>query len=268
MWIIDKLKKFIKDSFAKCKKDSSSKDSKPTIIQDEDNNKQVMSSVGTSIADGIKVAMATLLSIFVPQACGDHTCTLQENFSDLTLFNEFVIAWNFISLGIFVYTSIIQNRREAYFISHLDESRDEPYNSFDKNLKPYPKIVSKVKYYNNKLHTWVLTNLIFFSLNILFSCILIFYFFYDGFRSVSTMLANVLLVSSKLYGLLDTVNRCREAKPLALSTLRQEAVSYNVIDDAYALPTDKRAKYTMSIKIDKNSIKKMRLERMRSASVA
>jgi hypothetical protein len=260
MWIIDKIKNTIKDFFTK--------KSTTKVIKDDDNNKQVFSSIGTSIVDGIKVAMATLLSIFVPQACGDHTCTLQENFSDLTLFNEFVIAWNFISLGIFIYTSIIQNKREAYFISHLDESRDDPYNSFEKNLKPYPKIVSRVKNYNNKLHTWVITNLIFFSLNILFSCILIFYFFYDGFRSVSTMLANVLLVSSKLYGLLDTVNRCREANMLALSTIRQEAVSYNVVDDAYALPTDKRAKYTMSIKIDKNSIKKMRLERLRSASVA
>jgi len=242
---------------------------KPPVIQDEDVKKEILSSAGTSILDSIKVVMATLLSIFVPQYCETTgtTCTLQENFQDLTSFNVFVIAWNFITLGMYSWMLLIQNKRESYFISHLDESRDDAYNSFTENMKEYPTIKRRVKEYNDTLHSYAIVTIILFTLNVLFSGILIFYYFYDGFRSISTMLANVLLVSSKLHFLYNTLNECRQAKMLALSTIHQNPVSYNTVDDAYAIVKENKGRYSVSIKVDAKSVKKMRLQRLRSASV-
>ena len=203
--------------------------------QNESNRNEIMSSVLTSCIDLVKIAMATLLSIFVPQYCEEtgSTCTLQENFSNLTKFNEFVIGWNFFTLGLFVGLTIIINKRETYLINHLDSSKDHSFNSLTTNCKDYPKILTRVKEHNNKLHFWTWVTITAFIFNVLVSAILIYHYFYDGFRSVTTLIANVLLVSSKLYMLADICKQCRQAKMLALSTLTFTPSSFNVIDSKY-----------------------------------
>ena len=226
-----------------------------SIIQGpSDTQKQQMSSVGTTIVEFVKIAMATLLSIFVPQYCEESgtTCTLAENFSNLTRFNEFVIFMNFLSLGFFIKLLLVINKREAYFISHLEETRSEPYNSFPENLAPYPRIMIRVKEHNARLKTWTHATLWIFGLNVLFSAILIYNYFYDGFRSISTLLANVLLVSSKLYSLYTTAEDCNQYRPLALSCVQLTPVSYNTVDDNYAIvpQSNGHKQYRLRISID------------------
>lgn len=96
----------------------------------------LLSDTATLIVDMFKLSMATMLSIFVPQLCdgsldayvqkdantivgayispavasfqvrsdgcsnqaASHECTFQENFLCLSSFNQFVLAWNFVSL--------------------------------------------------------------------------------------------------------------------------------------------------------------------------
>ena len=237
-------------------------------IDDSENKKQIFNSVKNSFIEGVKCAFATLLSIFCPQSCGDHTCTLYENFIDLTLFNEFVIAWNFITLGLIAYTTVLQNRREAYLISHLEESKEHAYNSLSVNCQQYPRILRKVKTMNDQLYNWSIATTIFFGLNVLFSALLVYVYFYDGFRSITTLIANVLLVTNKLYTLIEVCQECRGAKVMALSTLRQNPVSYNTIDDKYALPTESmRTNYVVGIKMNKAQLKKIHNARIRSQSL-
>jgi hypothetical protein len=83
--------------------------------------KEIIQSYLISILEAYKVFLACLLSIFVPQYCPETktTCTLSENFSNLTMYNEFVIVFNFLTLGAFLYLYFIQNRRETYLITHL-----------------------------------------------------------------------------------------------------------------------------------------------------
>jgi len=221
----------------------------------ESNRNEIMSSVLTSCIDLVKIAMATLLSIFVPQYCEEtgSTCTLQENFSNLSKFNEFVIGWNFFTLGLFVALTIVINKRETYLINHLDASKDHAFNSLSVNCKDYPKILSRVKEHNNKLHFWTWFTIAAFIFNVLVSAILIYNYFYDGFRSVTTLLANVLLVSSKLYMLADICKQCRQAKMLALSTLTFTPSSFNVIDSKYDKTVNTPGVYfpMMTLTIDK-----------------
>jgi hypothetical protein len=199
--------------------------------------KDLISGVFFSIIEGIRISMATLFSIFVPQYCHETgtTCTLQENFSNLTRFNEFVIVFNFLSLAIFSKLMYVINKREAYLISHLEESRDHSYNAFIDNLKPYPNVIIRVNEHNQKLKKWTKMTLISYILNVIFSCVLIFYYYYDGFRSVTTIVANLLLVSGKLHSLISIYKDCIKDinKPLALSVSKITQVSYNVIDPVY-----------------------------------
>ena len=237
-----------------------------TLELNNENRNEMLSGFFTSTLEFVKVSMATLLSIFVPQFCEDTgtTCTLEQNFQNLSLFNEFVIAWNFISLGLFLYLTYIMNKREAYFISHLDEDLGKPYNSFEENLKSYPKIKRRVFEYNQRLSRWTTITLFFFTCNVLFSAILIYNFFYDGFRSITTLLANVLLVSSRLVALREVGKDCLGPKSMALSTIKTIPKSYNVIDENYMIPINNKGKYRIRIQIDPS---KANQSRSRSKSV-
>ena len=217
-------------------KDDIKDESNKTLTDDNNENRnQLISTVFTTTIEGVKIVMATLLSIFVPQYCSDTktTCTFSQNFEDLSSFNEFVIFVNFLTLALFVKLIFVQNKREAYLISHLDESKDYPANSLEDNIKSYPRILSRIKLHNRKLKKYTNSTIILFFFNVFFSSILIFYFFYDGFRSVSTLLSNVLLVSSKLYNLHKVSKECNAFKPLAMSSIHQTTISYNIPDKQY-----------------------------------
>jgi hypothetical protein len=199
-------------------------------------SKELMSAYATSIIEGYKIFLACLLSIFVPQHCPEtkQTCTLKENFMNLSTFNEFVLVYNFLTLGLFLYLYWLQNRRETYLITHLDADKKHAITSFQSNCEGYPKILNKVLYYNRWLHTCLKITAVFFITNVLFSAILVGYYYYDGFRTTTTLIANVLLVSSKIYSLYGIMVECNNPSvPLALSTYQLTPVGYNVIDADY-----------------------------------
>ena len=203
------------------------------LTQDQ---KEILTSYALSFIEAYKVVMATLLSIFVPQYCEDTktTCTLKENFSNLSRFNTFVIVYNFINLGMFMRLYYIQNKRETYLITHLDSDRNEAVGAFEKNIKPaYPKIYERVDGYNQHLKSLTKQTAINFVLNVVFSSVLVLYYFYDGFRTATTLIANVLLVTSKLTGMWTIINDCTQQPALALSTYRNSPIGYNVIDPDY-----------------------------------
>jgi hypothetical protein len=199
-------------------------------------SKELMSAYATSIVEGYKIFLACLLSIFVPQHCPETnaTCTLKENFINLTTFNEFVLVYNFLTLGLFLYLYWLQSRRETYLITHLDADKKQAITSFVSNCEGYPKILNKILHYNRWLLTILKITAVFFVTNVVFSAILVGYYYYDGFRTSTTLIANVLLVSSKLYSLYGIMQECNApTMPLALSTYQLMPVGYNVIDADY-----------------------------------
>jgi len=233
----------------------------------DENTKQVLSSVSSSIIEGTKILMATMLSVFVPQYCEDTmtTCTLEQNFTDLTDFNKFVLGFNFITLALFIKLTYVINAREIYFISHLDESRDHPYNSLSKNMVLYPKYMRRVKEFNKKMYLWTKITIGFFVVNVIASSVLIFDFYYDGFRSITVMLSNVMLVSNKLYSARDICKECLGLTPMALSLIKQTPVSYNVIDFNYSILKQRKRRTSSLVSIKPEKIKSKR-ELLRSKS--
>jgi hypothetical protein len=199
-------------------------------------NKEILTSIFLTFVEGYKIWLASLLAIFVPQYCPDTgiTCSFQDNFTELDTYNTFVLAFNFFTLFLFNYTFYIQNKREHYIITHLDVDDSKGNNTLSENIHNYQKILEKIKQYNIKCYNVIIYTSIVFVLNTIFSSVLVFYFFYDGFRTVTTLIANVLLVSAKLYKFYDITKECIGDKPLALSVFRESPISYNVIDQDYA----------------------------------
>ena len=198
-----------------------------------DDTKEYLTSWGLSLIESYKVVLACLLSIFVPQFCPETgtTCSLRENFSNLTDFNTFVIVWNFLTLASFIWLYSIQNRRESYLIKKLDVDRNFAVTDFVKNCTPnFDYLVIKVNVWNLKLKGITQLTMFFFICNTIFSSILVCYYYYDGFRTATTLAANVLLIAGKLSSLHFIMKDCCGQPTLALSTYRQTPVGYNVVD--------------------------------------
>ena len=198
-------------------------------------SKELLLSYLATVIECYKVFVACLLVVFVPQYCEESktTCSLKENFSNLSRFNEFVLFYNFFTLMYFIYFYYVQSKRETYFISHLEINKNKADNSLEENLSNYSKILNKVSMFNKSVFNITKMCVINFYINCIFSCVLIFYYYYDGFRSVSTLLTSVLLVSQKLYSVYSISSECLKDKKLALSLNQLEPVSFNDIDPNY-----------------------------------
>jgi hypothetical protein len=192
--------------------------------------------------ESFKVLVACLLSIFVPQFCSDTgtTCTFKQNFENLSSFNEFVIFFNFFTLAVFTYMYYLETYREFYFIKKLDNNPSFPSDyletaltakDFDSKeaLEEKQKISASVQAINKKYYKTITITLVVFLINAISSAVLIFYFFYDGFRSVSTLVSNLLLVSTKLYKNWNVLHSNKYLS--AISTSMLEPVGYNSLDN-------------------------------------
>jgi hypothetical protein len=209
-------------------------------------SKEIFISYLSTVLEFYKIFMACLLVIFVPQYCEDtkSTCTFKQNFENLSRYNEFVIFYNFATLSSFIYLYYIQSKRETYWITHLEVNKNKPDNGLQESLsgtgtisgnEKYEKILNRVKYYNILINNITKKAIINFYINAVFSSILILYYYYDGFRSVTTLITSILLVSQKLYSTYVISSECLKDKPLALSLVRLEPISFNDIDPDYRL---------------------------------
>jgi len=205
------------------------------------NQKERFAYIGFLFQEAFKVLVSCLLSIFVPQYCEETntTCTIYQNFQDLSPFNIWVIIFNFMTLSIFIYLYWFESQREFYFIKKLDNDPNYPDDNLESTLahstddheelkKDKTEIKDTIGHLNLKYDKIISISITMFILNAIFSSLLIFIWFYDGFRSVSSMITNLLLISNKLYKNWSIVSSSKKVS--AVSTSLNEPISYNVLD--------------------------------------
>lgn len=222
------------------------------------------------ISDGFKVLMASLLSVFVPQKCetyvpnidifnntfgsmdwaitlnqnisftrdinGDtldeHICTLKENFSDLINFNSFVLAFNFLTLFLFMYLYYIELKREKWLISHFDYDKEKTDEAILSVRVEYPDIHDKLQEKNYKYMCAYKYLAIIYSLNMLFSAVLLFYYYYYDYRTATAFLTNIILCSNKMR-VGRIISKESYEKGYAYSFYNTKNISFNKIDARY-----------------------------------
>lgn len=152
------------------------------------------------------ISTATLLSIFVPQSCSDgtindnrHECTEIDNITHLTVYNTFVIVFNFVTLGLFFGLYVLEIYRENLLIDKLSTDKTLPHDHLKIELVKYPIIKNKlisvhIKYLR---YTVVLGVVSFF--NSLVSGILVFKYFYLNKNTVIIWLTFSISVFKKIY---------------------------------------------------------------------
>lgn len=206
-------------------------------INDQD-NQQIINTILIFSSESFKVIMASLLSIFVPQACNDHLCSMEENFTNLITYNKFVIAFNFTTLFYFIILYYYEIKREYWMIRHLEYDKNENEYNLQKYEKSYPKIINRLITYNKNYATLYYFLRYIYLCNIIFSAVLLFYYYYLDYRTATTFITNVILCWTKVMKGYSLSVQSRDEN-IAISYYNIKYISFNAIDPNYRIADEK-----------------------------
>jgi len=220
-----------------------------------EDQKQTFFSIFTFLVETFKIIMASLLSVFVPQKCTNHVdnlCTLYDNFFDLTEYNKVVLGINFTTLFGFLILYIIEFKREKWCIDYLDIDENIPNNNLKEEIENYPEYKEKLLELNNYYYKASIFMVFINFVNFITSAILIYYYFLD-YRSVTTLITNILLIIDKLVNSLSISYKSLNEK-LALSAYIKSTAFFNTIDSDYKINTQKNINIKDQKVIDLNNL--------------
>lgn len=186
---------------------------------------------GTFLIELYKVGVGCMLTLFVPQACGDEICTFQQNYEKTAGYNRTALIANGLSLLMFVVSYGVELRRENWAIHYLDVDYDKPDNSLKEIIRGEPELDKKMDRLNKIYYYTLIATSGVYVVNLgLMGKIL-----YDDYHSMSTVSCTAsfaLLVLMKLYNSLCVANVSIKQDEMRSAYLK-EFTSFNVLDVDY-----------------------------------
>ena len=183
------------------------------------------------VLDAYRIVIGSFYSLFVPQLCGDHTCSIQENVTDLNLINKAALGINAVTCFAMIVAFAIEYRREVWIVKHLEVDPKKPDTNLVTEIETYPKLKislqSKNFHYRNSFYTVALLSLI----NIAISGVLVFDY-YDGVKTATTYATNTLLILQRVIKSISIARTCQKELK-AQSVYLLEPVTFNTIDPDY-----------------------------------
>lgn len=178
-----------------------------------------------------KVATGTMLSLFIPQSCGDRICTLYENYENKEPYHQTALYWNIFSMFSFFLYYFVELRREEWAIKYLDIDNNIPDNALREIIKTEPVLDRKMDRLNRFYFNTLIFNIGIYTINIgmTFKTIV------DKYHSISTLSCFVsfsLLVYMKLINSFIVAYESVHNDKM-MSAYMSEFVSFNILDRDY-----------------------------------
>ena len=191
-----------------------------------------------------KVIMGSLLILFVPQKCeelveysgstdGEYEtkiCSVSDNFHKTDdMFHNITLGFNFLCVGLFLITYVVELRRENWCVKHLDINHDFPDNHLDDIIDTKPELKIELRKKNNRYFKITSLTSGVYMINLILSSIII-YDNYVGIQAVTSYTSYVALILLKIYNsLFISYDSLKNDK--ALSGYITEFSSFNVFDE-------------------------------------
>ena len=198
------------------------------LLKNQD-SKQKLNMMLSYTMELYKCLMSSLLTVFVPQSCGDKICSISENFSRGTVFGYFTLSFNFFSLLVFLILYFNEAKREFRLIHYLDVNHTKPRdnNAVEQSLlflSNYRKdnlvVLDKYYMYSGFISLGV------FVFNLIFSIIFISTNYLDS-QTITVFLTNIIFMGSKLYDIYSIIDT---EKYVFLSAYLRRKVQFNDVD--------------------------------------
>lgn len=189
--------------------------------------------------------MGSLLILFVPQKCEelvdssgstdideyqDVICSVSDNLNKKDdLFHDITLGFNFLCVGLFLITYVVELRRENWCVKHLDINHDFPDNHLDDIIDQKPELKLELRKRNSRYFKITSITSGVYAINLILSSIII-YDNYVGIQAVTSYTSYVALILLKIYNSLyisyDSLHNDK-----ALSGYITEFSSFNVFDE-------------------------------------
>lgn len=194
-----------------------------------ENRKETLGTLMALGLESFKVFMACMLSLFVSQKCGDHECSFNEKFSEETVYAKFVLALNFISLAVFIFVYNIEFCRERYIIKHFNDNNKFADDHIKEIIDYEPGIKKQLFSWNKRFYFGTVSAIGLGTINFIISGHFIFANHYNGAKTMTSIITNVLLVSNSLSSNYR-ISKKSYNEHMAISSSRLEPISYNEFD--------------------------------------
>lgn len=200
-----------------------------------ENTKELFYSTVSFIVDTAKICLASLFAVFVPQRCPqrvDQVCTLEDNLTDLTPFNQAAVISNIVAFTCFVGMYSIEFHREKIMIQSFDIDQQMPADHLKRNVRyhqEFGELFDRFHYWN-RIYFWLTVGASIMNvINIGISIILIWFFYYLDYRSVTVLVTNVLLSIDRLHNAYNIAQSSRDSE-VPISAYMSHPVIFNQID--------------------------------------
>ena len=199
-----------------------------TKLNDQDFMQKV-SVLPTFFLELYRVMISSFLILFVPQLCGDHVCSYDEN---MTLGNELYSAglfFNFITMLSFLIMYFFEIKRENRLITYLEVNKNVPSDndSVQKLLEGLPEdkrnsILTLDLYYQRAGYMSIGC----FVANSVLSGFVVYQYYLDT-QTTTTFVTNIVVMITKLGDVYTTVNT---EKNIFYSAYLKGKVQFNDVD--------------------------------------
>ena len=183
---------------------------------------------GFFVLELYKITTGTLLSLFVPQRCDEHVCTITENLNNKETYHSIVMYTNFVSMFLFFSYYIVELYREEWCVRNLDVDNNYSDNHLKQVIVKLPNLNNRMDKLNYIYYNLFNLNCLIYTINLGVSVKLL----KDNYHSsatISSFCSFVLLVLMKFYGSYE-VSRKSIKEDKMTSSFIKEFISYNVID--------------------------------------
>jgi hypothetical protein len=191
--------------------------------------KQKMNVFLTLLFELYRVIMGSLLILMVPQKCGEHVCSIDENLNRTGIIDYFGLTSNFLTLASMCVLYFIEVKRENKMITYLEVniSKARDNKSVGEELENLPnekkqRILSYDKYYCNSAYF----SIVIFIINAVFSFVCIMQHYLDS-KTLTVLLTNLLFMGSKLSDVITTV---KTEVNIFYSAYLKRKVQFNDVD--------------------------------------
>tara|TARA_B100000902_G_scaffold391558_1_gene442419 strand:+ start:772 stop:1491 length:720 start_codon:yes stop_codon:yes gene_type:complete len=193
--------------------------------------KQRIKVTGIFFLQVYKIMTGTMLSLFLPQNCGDKMCSIMDNYRNSEVYHKTVFSWNCFSAFLFFCCYLIELYREEWCVKYLDIDNDIPDNSLKHIIVKEKDLDRKMDKLNLYYYRLLCINSFIYFVNMLLTIKMMNDSYYNN-STISCFISFSLLVMMKLYNSLNVGYQSVKNDKM-MSAYMSEFVSYNVLDKDY-----------------------------------
>lgn len=186
---------------------------------------------GIFLLQSYKILTGTMMSLFIPQSCGDKMCSLQENYDNSELYHKSLFYCNSISMFLFFFSYAIELWREEWCVKYLDIDNNYSDNGLKEIIVKEKKLDNYMDRVNKYYYNMVRVTGVFYFIN-LAATIRMLNSNYHSNSTISCFMSFSLLVLMKLYNSYTVAYQSVKNDKM-MSAYMNEFVSYNVLDEDY-----------------------------------